>query len=276
MGPVDGEASAVQLGHASPMERSRRSVWLPCPARGAAACGPGFGSTAATKEQLRATSGSDRLGDTRDLAIFMVVFASGGRRRSEVAALRFEQLEEEPPVPSIPPIQTPLPCRAIRLGPTKTTSADDEGKALLVGPPVAALKEWLERADIAKGPVFRAIDRWGAVEERALTPQSIKLIVKRRCVAAGLDASEFSAHVTRAGYLTEAGSDAAVAAPFRPAGGEILQRRRPGARGAGEARCLGTRRRNFRGRADSRWRCRRDHESGLIRLNPDFLTPEEG
>ncbi len=75
---------------------------------------------------------------------------------------------------------------------------------MLVGPPVAALREWLERADISKGPIFRAIDRWEAVEERALTPQSINLIVKRRCAMAGLEAREFSAHGLRSGYLTEA------------------------------------------------------------------------
>ena len=37
-----------------------------------------------------------------------------------------------------------------------------------------------------------------------LTPQSINLIVKRRCAMAGLDAREFSAHGLRSGYLTEA------------------------------------------------------------------------
>jgi integrase len=74
----------------------------------------------------------------------------------------------------------------------------------LVGPPVEALREWLERADIEKGPIFRAIDRWEAIEERALTPQSINLIVKRRCTMAGLEAKEFSAHGLRSGYLTEA------------------------------------------------------------------------
>ncbi len=62
---------------------------------------------------------------------------------------------------------------------------------LLIGPPVDALREWLERADIAKGPVFRAIDRWEAIEERTLTPQSINLIVKRRCAMAGLEPREF-------------------------------------------------------------------------------------
>jgi hypothetical protein len=55
-----------------------------------------------------------------------------------------------------------------------------------------------------QGPVFRAIDRWEALEERGLTPQSINLIVKRRCAMAGLDPKEFAAHGLRAGYLTEA------------------------------------------------------------------------
>lgn len=62
---------------------------------------------------------------------------------------------------------------------------------LLVGRPVEALREWLERADIKKGPVFRAIDRWEAIEERAPTPQSIDLIVKRRCAMAELEARGF-------------------------------------------------------------------------------------
>jgi integrase len=75
---------------------------------------------------------------------------------------------------------------------------------LLVGPPVEALREWLDRADIKKGPIFRAIDRWEAVEEEALTPQSINLIVKRRCAMAGPEPEAFSAHGLRAGYLTEA------------------------------------------------------------------------
>ena len=157
-------------------------------------------------DRLLATCRSDRLADTRDLAILLLAFASGGRRRSEVARLRVEQLSDEPPVPLDPqdPRSPTLPCVAIQLGRTKTGDADEAGRVLLVGPPVEALREWLERADISKGPIFRAIDRWEAIEERALTPQSINLIVKRRCVLAGLETREFSAHGLRSGYLTEA------------------------------------------------------------------------
>ena len=137
----------------------------------------------------------NRLADTRDLAILLLAFASGGRRRSEVARLRVEQLSNEPPVPLNPqdPRSLALPCLAIQLGRTDPGQADEAGRVLLVGPPVEALREWLERADICQGANLRAINRWEAMEEKALTPQSINLIVKRRCVLAGLEPTSLPA-----------------------------------------------------------------------------------
>jgi integrase len=115
-------------------------------------------------------------------------------------------LRDEPPARLDPrdPTWPTLPCLAIQLGRIETGDADEEGRVLLVGPPVEELREWLERADITKWPIFRAIDRWEAVEEKALTPQSINLVVKRRCAMAGLEPEAFSAHGLRAGFLTEA------------------------------------------------------------------------
>ncbi|MDP3411044.1 site-specific integrase [Bosea sp. (in: a-proteobacteria)] len=157
-------------------------------------------------DRLIATCQTDRLADSRDLAILLVAFASGGRRRSEVARLRLEQLTLETDVPLDPddPNSPRLLCMAISLGRTKTTQSDDDARVLLIGPPVAALREWIERADIKTGAVFRAIDRWEAIDDRALTPQAINLVLKRRCAQAGLDPAEFSAHGLRSGYLTEA------------------------------------------------------------------------
>ena len=157
-------------------------------------------------EALLSTCGSDRLADTRDAALLLVAFASGGRRRSEVAKLRVEQLVEEPDVLENPAdLGSPaLPCLSIRLGRTKTAGADEDARVLLVGRPVEALREWLLRADIAKGPVFRAIDQWGGLDGKALTPQAVNLILKRRIAAAGLDPKLYSAHGLRSGYLTEA------------------------------------------------------------------------
>jgi hypothetical protein len=47
-------------------------------------------------DRLIATCATDRLADTRDLAILLLAFASGGRRRSEVGRLRVERLRDEP------------------------------------------------------------------------------------------------------------------------------------------------------------------------------------
>lgn len=162
--------------------------------------------TADVLGQLLTTCGGDRLVDIRDRAIFLTAFASGGRRRSEIANLRVEDLIEEEPVRAIPddPASPPLPCLAIRLDRSKTTGPDDDARSLMIGRPVEALKRWLDEGRIESGPVFRRIDRWGNVDRRALSPQSINLILKSRCAKAGLDPEKFSAHGLRSGYLTEA------------------------------------------------------------------------
>ncbi|MVA37553.1 site-specific integrase [Agrobacterium vitis] len=152
--------------------------------------------------KLLATCATDSLRDLRDRAILMVAFASGGRRRSEIAGLRREQLTVEPPIPV--ENGTPLPSLAIHLGRTKTTSGEQDDVVYLTGRPVEALNAWMTAAKIESGSVFRAIGRWGTVSRRALDPQSVNAILKQRAVMAGLDSGEFSAHGIRSGYLTEA------------------------------------------------------------------------
>ncbi|MEB2848212.1 tyrosine-type recombinase/integrase [Rhizobiales bacterium RZME27] len=152
--------------------------------------------------RLLETCGSDGLRDIRDRAILMVAFASGGRRRSEIAGLRKEQLTNEPPITTED--GTTLPSLAIHLGRTKTSGADHDEVVYLTGRPVEALNAWLEAARIDTGSVFRAIDRWGNVSKRTIDPQSVNDIVKQRAKLAGLEPGEFSAHGLRSGYLTEA------------------------------------------------------------------------
>lgn len=164
--------------------------------------------TADIIEKLLQTGWMNRLIDLRDRAILLVAFGSGGRRRSEIAALRVEDIRVEPDLPA-PNLsgglgELPLPCRAIRLGRTKTTDAGDGAVSLLVGKPVFALDAWLTRAKIASGPVFRAIDQWDNIGAAALTPQAVNLILKKRIALAGLDPALYSAHGLRSGFLTEA------------------------------------------------------------------------
>ncbi len=158
--------------------------------------------TADVLARLLATCATDSLRDLRDRAILMVAFASGGRRRSEIAALRIEQLTAEAPIEQKD--GPPLPSLAIHLGRTKTTSGEQDEVVYLTGRPVEALTAWMAAAGIDKGSVFRGIGRWGTVSRRALDPQSINAILKRRAAVAGLDAAQFSAHGLRSGYLTEA------------------------------------------------------------------------
>lgn len=162
--------------------------------------------TSGVLDQILATCSTDSLSDCRDTALLITAFASGGRRRSEIASLRLEQLRDEPPVPEdmSQPEGRQLPCLSIELGRTKTSDADTGQSVLLVGRPVMLLKRWIDTAKIVEGPVFRAIDQWGNLQRRALTPQAVNLILKRRVAAAGLDPTEFSAHGLRSGYLTEA------------------------------------------------------------------------
>lgn len=152
--------------------------------------------------RLITTCSTGSLRDIRDRAILMVAFASGGRRRSEIAGLRVEQLQREEPiqVDGAPPLLS----LSIHLGRTKTSGADNDEVVYLSGRPVDALNAWLAAANIDKGSVFRAIDRWGNVSRRPLGPKAVSDMVKQRAELAGLDPAEFSAHGLRSGYLTEA------------------------------------------------------------------------
>nr|WP_246727360.1 site-specific integrase [Rhizobium leguminosarum] len=152
--------------------------------------------------RLLATCATHSLRDLRDRAMLMVAFASGGRRRSEIAGLRREQLTVEPPIPVED--GPPLPALAIHLGRTKTSSGEQDEVVYLTGRPVEALNAWMTAAKIDKGSVFRGIGRWGTVSKRAIDPQSVNAILKQRAMMAGLDSGDFSAHGLRSGFLTEA------------------------------------------------------------------------
>lgn len=148
-------------------------------------------------QMLLATCASDSLRDIGDRAILMVAFASGCRRRSEIAGLRLEQLTEETPIEV--PDSPPLPSLAIHLGRTKTTTGGDDEVVYLTGRHVEALNAGLTAARIDMGSVFRGIGRWGAVSRRALDPQSINAILnierKWRVGSRGVFCARFAVRV---------------------------------------------------------------------------------
>src|SRR3546814_9194220 len=82
---------------------------------------------------------------TRTATLFpsTTCFRSGGRRRSELASRKVEQLVEELPVPVDPadPQGPQLPCMTIALGRTNTSDAEEGRAVKLVGRPVDARRE---------------------------------------------------------------------------------------------------------------------------------------
>lgn len=131
----------------------------------------------------------------RDRALLLVAYA-GALRRSELVSIELDMIERT------------TGGLIVHLGRTK---ANQEGADEIVGvptgrvlKPVAALDAWLAAPGIAGGPVFRGIDRHGKVSAKALTPQSVNLIIKARCAAAGLDPALFAGHSLRAGLITAA------------------------------------------------------------------------
>ena len=138
----------------------------------------------------------------RDRALIATMFASGGRRRSEISDLVGSQIHilEDLAVET----GDPIPSIGIRMGRTKTTATRDDTRVFLSGRAAVALSAWIEAAAIGQGPVFLRIDRWGNIGAAPVTPGSVNLIVKTRLKAIGQDPRDFSAHGIRAGYITSA------------------------------------------------------------------------
>jgi integrase len=69
---------------------------------------------------------------------------------------------------------------------------------------VRALRQWLDRAGIPEGPVFRSVGRYGHVSRRGLHSDSIGKLLKRAAIRAGLKVEELGGHSLRAGCVTQA------------------------------------------------------------------------
>lgn len=139
---------------------------------------------------------------SRDKALLLIGFA-GAFRRAELVALRVEDI-------------TPHANGIELLLRKSKTDQQGEGRMVFVPHakseercPVIALERWLEMAGIGAGSLFRAVSRHDKlVKEKALTPQSVALIVKSAVgKSRGTDAAKMvSGHSLRAGFVTEAAS----------------------------------------------------------------------
>lgn len=138
----------------------------------------------------------------RDRALILVGFASA-LRRGELAALSLDE-------------NAVVRCSFVADG-LEISIARSKGDQFGAGAtvaiphgksnatcPVAALRAWLELAQISDGPVFRAVDRVGRVGRDAISDRTVARLVKLAAERAGLDPNLFAGHSLRRGMITEA------------------------------------------------------------------------
>ena len=139
----------------------------------------------------------------RDKALLLIGFA-GALRRSELAAMRFEDVIWH------------RKGITIRL-PRSKTDQEAVGREveILWGVhdqtcPVMALENWLKIAQVKDGPVFRSVGQYGKVGG-GLHPNSIGRLVKDLVRKAKISAPEsYGGHSLRAGFVTEASANGAT------------------------------------------------------------------
>ena len=160
---------------------------------------------AATKDVLERLLGAvgDDLAGVRDEALLLFGWASGGRRRSEIAGAKVEDLQE---------VEGGY---LFHLGRSKT---DPEGKGTVypvLGRAGEALGRWLaelEAQGVKDGPLFRSVTRHGRLGGD-LSGRSVARLVQRLARRAGVaNWKDFAAHSLRSGFATETGRAGVTAA----------------------------------------------------------------
>jgi len=148
--------------------------------------------------QLVLATCDETLRGKRDRALLLIAWATGGRRRSEVAGATLENLR-----------RVDAKSYVYTLTHSKTNQSGEERPEdvkPLVGSAALAMQGWLAASGIKEGALFRRIRKGGHLGE-PLAPAAVRDIVKERCALAGVE-GEFSAHSLRAGFVTEAGKQA--------------------------------------------------------------------
>jgi len=150
---------------------------------------------------LLATCGPDLAG-LRDRALLYFGFATGGRRRSEVAAATLAHLRALPEGGFVYHLDQ---GKTLQDGPKSSGSPDKP----LLGAAAAALQAWLDVAKLTEGALFRRV--WSNRVGPALSDRAVALVIQRRAALAGLD-GDFGGHSLRSGFITE-GARQGVALP---------------------------------------------------------------
>lgn len=127
---------------------------------------------------------------TRDKAILLLAWTSGGCRRSEITAAQVEHLTS-----MRDDFLLHIPAR----NPKKGCALDIPVK----GRAAQALRDWMALAAVRKGVIFRSVNKLGKVSDNSLSPIDVNRIVKNCCKAVGIDEKQFGAHSLRSGFQTQ-------------------------------------------------------------------------
>ena len=136
------------------------------------------------------------LKDARDRALLLIGFA-GGFRRSELVAIDIGSIQfmRQGVIVTIPRSKTDQLGTGRKVGiPVGRTRHC----------PVGALEDWIARAGLIEGPLFRPVDRHGRIHPNALTGEAVSLVIKEHVAAAAINPAGFSGHSLRAGLATSA------------------------------------------------------------------------
>ena len=96
---------------------------------------------------------------------------------------------------------------------------DGEGRALYLGPEaLRRLRAWLDAAGIRQGRVFRQVRRGGHVQAGGLTPNTVRLIVKRWAAAVGITGEQVSGQSLRVGMAQTLAAAGASVVEMQQAG----------------------------------------------------------
>ncbi|QBB70744.1 site-specific integrase [Pseudolysobacter antarcticus] len=153
--------------------------------------------TAATRTELEAMLATcdDSLSGLRDRALLLFGFASGGRRRSEIAAAEMASLHRVGESAYVYRLEH---SKTQQAGPT----ADSTPEKPILDVAADAMEAWLTASGIAEGAIFRRL--WKSTIGGPLSPAAVGSIVKRRAQLAGVK-GDFAGHSLRSGFVTEAG-----------------------------------------------------------------------
>jgi integrase len=140
----------------------------------------------------------DDLLTCRDRAILTLGFW-GAFRRSEIVALKVDDLEF---------VNKGLVVHIRKSKEDQAGAGEDVAIPFAKDPHVCAVlltKEWIRRAEMKTGPLFRRIDpRSDAIGEKHMWSDVVADLVKRVAEASGLDPEKFSGHSLRSGFATSA------------------------------------------------------------------------